>query len=92
MADACEFTELVVTVNVVLALPCGTVTVPACGTWAAAVLSLETFTVAPPLGATPLKVTVAVEDCPPVTVVGLRPTDCTTKGPTARAAVLVTAL
>src|SRR5437660_8691876 len=67
-------TTLVLTVKVALAAPAGTVTLE--GTVAAAVLLLESATVAPPAGAAPLNVTVPVEDCvPPITLVGLSVSD-----------------
>src|SRR6266436_4515667 len=63
-------TELVLTVNVALVAPAGTITLE--GTLAAAVLLLESATCAPPAGAGPLSVTVPVEDSvPPMTLVGL---------------------
>ena len=63
-------TALVLIVNVALVAPAATVTLE--GTVAAAVLLLESATVAPPAGAAPLNVTVPVEDCvPPITLVGL---------------------
>ena len=37
---------------------------------------LDTFTTAPPAGAAPASVSVAVEDWPPLTVPGLRVKDC----------------
>jgi hypothetical protein len=59
---------LVLIVKVVLVAPAGTATLE--GTLAAALL-LETATTAPPAGAGPLNVTVAVEDCePPTTLAG----------------------
>ena len=62
-------TALVLTVNVVLLTPAGTVTLA--GTVAVDVLLLERATAAPPLGAAALSVTVPVEDCkPPATLVG----------------------
>ena len=65
---------LVLTVNVALVAPAGTVTLA--GTLAAAVLLLESVTSAPPDGAGPLNVTVPVEDCvPPITLVGLSVSD-----------------
>src|SRR5437762_287206 len=65
-------TALVLIVNVALVAPAATVTLE--GTVAAAVLLLESATVAPPAGAAPLNVTVPVEDCvPPITLVGLFP-------------------
>src|SRR5437762_2224519 len=67
-------TALVLTVKVALVAPAATVTLE--GTVAAAVLLLESATVAPPAGAAPLNVTVPVEDCvPPITLVGLSVSD-----------------
>jgi len=65
-------TALVLTVNVALLAPAATITLA--GTVAAAVLSLERETAAPPLGAGPLRVTVPVDGDPPVTLVGLSAT------------------
>ena len=59
--------------NVVLVVPAAIVTLD--GTVAAAVLLLESATVAPPVGAAPLSVTVPVEEFPPVTVVGFSDSD-----------------
>jgi hypothetical protein len=61
-------TALVLTVNVALLAPATTVTLA--GTLAAVVLLLESVTIAPPAGAAPLRVTVPVEEFPPVTLVG----------------------
>ena len=61
-------TALVLTVNVALLAPAATVTLA--GTVAVGVLLLERETVAPPVGAGPLSVTVPVEADPPVTLVG----------------------
>lgn len=66
MVDAA--TALVATVNDALVVPAATVTLE--GTLAAAALPLESATCAPPAGAVPLKVTVPVEEFPPVTLVG----------------------
>ena len=66
-------TALVLTVNVALVAPAATVTLD--GTVAAAVLLLESVTVAPPAGAAPLNVTVPVEEFPPVTLVGFSDSD-----------------
>jgi hypothetical protein len=65
-------TGVVVTVNVALVAPAATVTFA--GTCAAAVLLLVSVTTAPPVGAAPFKVTVPVEEVPPVTLVGLSET------------------
>jgi hypothetical protein len=75
----------VVTVNVALVLPAGTVTLA--GTVAAAVLPLLSVTTAPPEGAAAFKVTVPVEDVPEFTEVGLNVTDDTTRGATVRVAL-----
>jgi hypothetical protein len=62
-------TTLVLTVNVALLAPAATVTLA--WTVATAVLPLMRETIAPPLRAGPLSVTVPVADCaPPVTLVG----------------------
>jgi hypothetical protein len=61
-------TALVLTLNVALLAPAATVTLA--GTVAEALL-LERFTTALPLGAGPLRVTVPVEEEPPVTLLGL---------------------
>src|SRR5437899_12551771 len=63
-------TTLVETVKVAVLAPAATRTLA--GTVAAAVLLLERVTVAPPVGAAPLSVTVPVDVLPPMTVVGLR--------------------
>jgi phosphohistidine swiveling domain-containing protein len=65
-------TALLVTVNVALVVPAATVTLA--GTVAADEL-LERFTATPPLGADPLRVTVPIEEDPPVTLVGLSVTE-----------------
>ena len=85
-------TALVLTVNVALVAPAGTVTLE--GTVAAAVLLLESTTCAPPAGAAPLNVTVPVEELPPVTLVGFSPSEARVggggaAGVTASEAVLV---
>jgi hypothetical protein len=66
-------TALVVTVNVAVVAPAATVTLA--GTCAAVVLLLDNDTVAPPVGAAPLSVTVPVDEAPPVTLVGFRDTE-----------------
>jgi len=70
-------TALVFTGNVALVDPAATVTLD--GTVAEALL-LERFTMAPPLGAAPLRVTVPVEEEPPLTLPGLSVTDDSTGG------------
>jgi len=66
-------TALVLTENVALVAPAATVTLA--GTCAAVVLLLVRDTVAPPLGAAPLSVTVPVDELPPVTLVGFTETE-----------------
>jgi hypothetical protein len=70
-------TALVFTGNVALVDPAATVTLD--GTVAEALL-LERLTMAPPLGAAPLRVTVPVEEEPPFTLPGLSVTDDSTGG------------
>src|SRR5258707_13235488 len=65
-------TAVVVTVNVAVVLPASTVTLV--GTVPAA-LFLDKATEMPPFGAALVKVTVPVEEVPPVTLVGLTETD-----------------
>jgi hypothetical protein len=83
-------TGLVVTVNVPVVSPAATGTLA--GTVAAAVLSLASVTTAPPAGAAPLNVTVPADEVPPVTDVGLMPTELTTGGVTVKSAVTVALL
>ena len=66
-------TRLVVTVNVAVVAFAGTVTLA--GTWAAAVLPLDSATTAPPAGAGPFRVTVPADEFPPGTDVGFRVTE-----------------
>src|SRR5947199_3214977 len=68
-----EPTAFVLTVKVAVEAPLGTVTLD--GTVAAPVLLLERKTTAPPLGAGALNWTVPVEELPPVTLDGLRPSE-----------------
>src|SRR6266550_6434087 len=71
-------TALVLIAKVAVVLPAGTVALE--GTLAAALL-LESATGAPPVGASPLIVTVPVEDCvPPVTLVGFNASEKTVRG------------
>ena len=71
MDDVAVLTDVVATVQVALEEPAGTVTLA--GTPVAAEFSLSDTT-APPLGAAPLKVTVPVDELPPVTLDGLTET------------------
>jgi hypothetical protein len=66
-------TLLVVTWKLALVAPAATVTLA--GTCAAAVLLLVSVTIAPPVGAAPLRVTVPVDELPPATLVGFTETD-----------------
>ena len=68
-------TALVVMVNVAVLDPDCTVTF--CGT-VAAPLPLESVTVTPPIGAFPVRVTVPVEEAPPMTLVGLTDSEAMT--------------
>jgi len=77
-------------VNVAVVAFAATVTLA--GTVAAAVLLLLSVTTAPPAGAAALKVTVPVDELPPVTVVGFRLTPLGTAGVTPRLAVCVVLL
>ena len=81
-------TGMVVTVNAAVVAPLATVTF-ACTTCAAAVLLLDSVTIAPPAGAGPFKVTVPVEEVPPITEAGLRVTELSVGAATVKAAVLV---
>ena len=83
-----EPTAEVVTVNVALVAPAATVTLA--GTWAAVVLLLVRVTTAPPDGAGPVKVTVPVDEVPPITELGLRLTEVSAAAVTVRVAVFVT--
>jgi hypothetical protein len=82
----------VLTVNVALVAPAGTVTLA--GTPADGLL-LESRTCAPPAGAGPLSVTVPIEDCtPPITFVGLSVSEVMvgSGGATVRVAALLVTL
>src|SRR2546427_4769327 len=70
VAEVDAVTDTVVTINVALVAPAGTVTLPTAGTLAAAGLLLERVTTTPPAGAVALNVTVATEELPPTTLVG----------------------
>ena len=71
-------TGLVLTVKVAVVALAATITLA--GTWAAAVLLLDSVTVAPPTGAGPFSLTVPVEAFPPSTEVGLKLTLLTAGG------------
>jgi hypothetical protein len=75
-----ETTEVVI-VNAALVAAAGTTTLA--GTWAAAVLELVSVTVAPPLRAGPLNVTVPCELPPPTTLAGFTVADATVGVPCA---------
>jgi hypothetical protein len=80
-----------VTVKVALVLPAATVTDD--GTVAAVVILLLSATEAPPVGATPVSVTVAVEFAePPWTLVGFNVSEATVSGFTVKVAVCATLL
>ena len=84
VADAVLATAVVVTVKVAVVAPAATVTLA--GTVAAALL-LDKVTDSPPVGAALPKVTVPVDEVPPVTEVGFIVTDETTGGFTVNTAV-----
>ena len=71
-ADVVDVTFDVLTLKVVDVIPAGIVTV--LGTVAFA-FEVDSWTTSPPAGAGPVRVTVAVEDAPPVTLVGFRAID-----------------
>lgn len=85
--DAKAETAYVVTVNVVLVAPAGTVTVA--GTEAAAVLLLVTENANPPCGAGPVRPTAAVDVAPPSTLAGARLNEDSAATLTVRVAVFV---
>ena len=81
-------TGLVVTVKVAVVAFAGTVTLA--GTFAAAVLLLDSVTTAPPDGAGPVNVRVPVDEDPPIIEVGLKLTALRVAAVTVKLAVLVT--
>ena len=87
VTEAFVATGLVVTVNVAVVAFAATVTLA--GTWAAAVLLLDSVTTAPPDGARPFNVTVPVEEDPPTTEVGLTLTVLRLAAVTVKVAVFV---
>ena len=84
MLDA---TADVVIVKVAVVAPAATVTLA--GTLAAVVLLLVRMTAAPLDGAGPVKVTVPVDEVPPITDVGLSVTEVSAAAVTVRVAVFV---
>lgn len=80
-------TGFVVTVKVAVVWVAATVTLA--GTAATGTLLLVSITTAPPVGAGPPRVTVPVEEVPPVTEVGFRLIELSTEGPTVKSAVFV---
>ena len=80
-------TVFVVTVNVAVVDPAGTVTLG--GTVVAFVLLVERATTAPSAGAGPFKVTVPVEEEPPGTDVGFSVSEVRTRGRMVNEAVCV---
>jgi hypothetical protein len=85
--DVWEGTATVETVNVVLFAPAGIVAVD--GTVAMDVLLLVSETTAPAGGAAPFSVRVAVEEAPPITVVGFKVSEVKDATLTVRVVVLV---
>src|SRR3989442_2140735 len=79
VAEVDAVTDTVVTVNVALVAPAGTVTLPLTDTLATALL-LDRVTSAPPVGAVALNVTVATEELPPTTLVGFSAKPDTVRG------------
>ena len=80
-------TGTLVTVTVAVASFAATDTVA--GTVATAVLLLVNVTIAPPLGAGPLSVTVPTDEVPPVTLAGFSVTEATPGGVTVIVTVAV---
>ena len=70
--EVVELTGIVVTANVAVVAPAGTVMLPGA---VAIALSLNRATWAPSVGAGPVKVTVPVAEAPPVTLAGLKDTE-----------------
>lgn len=76
VTDVFTLTAFVVMAKVALVLPLETTTLA--GVCPAVVLLLDSATVAPPLGAGPLRVTVPVAPVPPITAAGFTETDAST--------------
>ncbi len=90
VTDVEAVTVFVVTVNVAVVAPAATVTLA--GTVAADVLLLDKVTTVPAEGAGPVKVTVPVEEVPPVTLEGLSASEVRAGRSTVKVAVLVVPL
>jgi hypothetical protein len=88
VTDVAVATALVRTVKMALVAPAGTVTLE--GTVATPVLLLDKATAAPPLGAGPFSITVALDELPPVKLERLRISEVGTGGITVSEAVSVT--
>jgi hypothetical protein len=82
-----EATGLEVTVKVAVVAFAATVTLA--GTCAAAALLLERVTTTPPAGARPFRVTVPVEEVPPITTLGVRVTELNAAAKTFNVAAFV---
>ena len=80
----CVVLATVVIVNVAVVAPSGTITLA--GTWATPVRLLVRVTAIPPVGAGPFKVTVPVDETPPLTVLGARTSEDRTGAVTVRVA------
>ena len=87
VTEALDATAEVVIVKVAVVAPGATVTFA--GNCAAAVLLLVRVTTAPLDGAGPVKVTVPVEEVPPITEVGLSVTEVSVAAVTVKVAVFV---
>jgi len=87
VTDVALATAVVVMVNVAVVVPAATVTFA--GTAAAELLS-DRDTVTPPEGAAPFRVTVPVEELPPITLLGLKLNRLAEGGLMVKPAVLVT--
>jgi hypothetical protein len=84
VAEVVVPTAVVLTVKFAVASPAATITLAAT---VAAALSLDRVTTAPPAGAGPFRVTVPVEEDPPVRLAGLTETEVSTAGLIVRPAV-----
>lgn len=89
VAEVEDPTPIVLTLKVAVRLPVATVTLA--GTCAAELLS-ERVTTIPGAGAGPFNVTVPVDELPPTTEVGLKPTELSIGGTIVKVVWAVTAL